>query len=382
MAGAVVVVGGGFAGLTTALKLSQYHPRPPIILIEPRSRFVFLPLLYELLTGELQSWEVAPTYQSLLSDRGIVFVQDRVERIDTEEQTVFTASGLKLKYLQVVVGTGSESHDFDIPGVQQNALKFQCLEDVDRLRGVINALKTSKNQANNVVVVGGGASGVELACKLSDLLHDFVEIHLIELGERILPQGKSFNREQAQRALRKRGVKLHLCCRVTAVMSDRVECETDLIESQSISLMHNALLWTAGTKPCVPEFLPKIFRPGRKLVVNEYLQVVGFENIFAIGDIAFHSDNRWPNTAQVAIQQGEHVAKAVLSNRLGESIQCFEFFDQGEMLSLGLGEATMTGLGFTIAGPLAFQIRRMTYLTRMPNRLLGLRSAGAWLLGS
>ena len=86
----IVVIGGGFAGLTTALAFRHVHPRPPIVLIEPRERFVFVPLLYELLSGELKGWEVAPTYASLLQGRGISHLQDHVQSVDLKARTLLS----------------------------------------------------------------------------------------------------------------------------------------------------------------------------------------------------------------------------------------------------------------------------------------------------
>ena len=180
--GPVVVVGGGFAGLTTVIALSKYKPRPQIILIEPRSRFVFLPLLYELLSGELQAWEVAPSYKSLLSERGISVIEEFVEKIDANKKQVITSSGLILQYSQVVVCTGSTTEDFGVRGFKENAFTFYSLEAVERLRKLIYAIKTNKKASKALVIVGAGATGIELACKISDLLDGNAAIHLIELG--------------------------------------------------------------------------------------------------------------------------------------------------------------------------------------------------------
>ncbi len=116
--GPVVIVGGGFGGLSAALTLSQQRPRPPIVLIEPNERFVFLPLLYELLSRELQVWEVAPSYDSLLRRRGIAWIRDQVSTINTVERTVLTTAGDHVPYGHLILASGSEPEDFGIPGVR------------------------------------------------------------------------------------------------------------------------------------------------------------------------------------------------------------------------------------------------------------------------
>ena len=105
--GPVIVVGGGFGGLYTALALAARHQHPPILLIEPRERFLFLPLLYELLSGELRSWEIAPSYDRLLAGHGVGWLQDRVERIDLASRTLQTAAGRSLHWNRLVLATGS-----------------------------------------------------------------------------------------------------------------------------------------------------------------------------------------------------------------------------------------------------------------------------------
>ena len=131
---AVVIVGGGFGGLTAALSLRSRDPSLPIVLVEPRERFLFQPMLYELLSDELQLWEVAPPYRDLLSGRGISWLQDTVQSIDGDGRTLITAGGQILRWSQLLIATGAESADFGIPGVRRHAIGFRDLADVATLR--------------------------------------------------------------------------------------------------------------------------------------------------------------------------------------------------------------------------------------------------------
>ncbi|MGC6483708.1 MAG: NAD(P)/FAD-dependent oxidoreductase [Synechococcus sp.] len=392
----VVIVGGGFAGLTLALKLSRATPRPGIILVEPRKHFVFLPLLYELLSGELQPWEVAPSYDNLLNNSGIAVIHDRVTAVHWTNNEVHTASGQCLAYSQLVLATGSEPNDFGVPGVKQHALYFHSLEDVTKLKQRLKDLQRRKDAVAGtspaLVIVGAGAAGVELACKLADLTEGRFSLHLIEQGDRILPMAKAFNREQAEACLKQHGVHCHLTTRVEAVTPNTVSLRHG---DQSTVLPHQGLIWTAGNKPKRPQMNPEIAPGHGRLMVDEALCSNDLPDCLVLGDLAMRSNaisntvessadgantTPWPCTAQVAMQQGEAAARTVIALHQGQTPEPFEFRDLGEMLSLGVGKATITGLGLTLAGPLAFKLRRVTYLARLPKLSLGLRSAGAWLL--
>ena len=377
----IIVVGGGFAGLTTALALSNQRPRPPLVLIEPRSQFLFLPLLYELLSGEMKCWEVAPSYDSLLQGRRIPHLKDRVTSINTAQKSLQTSRGQVLNYSQLVLATGSEPDDFGISGVKEHALTFQSLADLPLLKERVLSLRNRASQDGALVIVGAGATGVELACKLSDMLDGAATIHLIELGDSVLSRSRAFNREQAQKALDQRGVQRHLNTRVTSVSANAVQ----LLQNDSPqSLNHDGLIWTAGIKPVLPTLIPSPTRERGLLCVDEGLQLTTDPNVVVLGDVACHqdADTPWPRSAQSALQQGAAAARTIQAIRTGKASPSFHFQDLGEMLSLGIGDASITGMGLTLAGPLAYRMRRLTYLARMPGLSLGLRSAGAWLVHS
>ena len=377
----IVVIGGGFAGLSTALAFSRLHPRPPVVLIEPRDRFVFVPLLYELMSGELKGWEVAPDYASLLQGRGISHLQDRVSSVDLDARSITTASGHALQYSQLVLATGAQPENFGIPGVRDNALNFHTLSDLQPLQERLQELRRRPSDTSSLVIAGAGATGVELACKLVDLLNGAATVQLVELGDQILPRSKAFNREQAEIALKKRGVIIHLNTRVDSVTATSLTLSGP---QGSYQQDHDGLVWTAGSRPTIPDISPKLELHQGRLPVTESLRLQAYPDVLALGDIAMNPNSdelsSWPHSAQAAIQQGQFAAKELKAKLKGSDANTFVFKDLGEMLSLGIGDASITGLGLTLAGPLAFKLRRLTYLTRLPGLSLGLRAAGAWLV--
>ena len=370
---AVVIVGGGFGGLFTALALQRRQPACPIVLIEPRDRFLFQPLLYELLSDELQTWEVAPRYDQLLNNN-VCWIQDSVVRIDQTSQSLELASGDCLGWGQLVLATGSKANDFGIPGVKEHGSGFRDLSDVSRLKQWITSLRQQRDGDAGLIIVGAGPTGVELGCKLADLLDGAVSLRLVELGHEILPGSTAFNRERAQAALERKGVMVQLNASVREVTASTA------VLADGTVLRHGGLLWTAGSSPSIPSISPAPVLELGRLAVEADLRLAGSVNIFALGDLSSRPGSPWPASAQVAMQQGEATAAAIATLRRGDEPQPFQFEDRGEMLSLGVGDATLTGMGLTLAGPLAFQLRRATYLTRLPGLSLGLRSAGAWLL--
>ncbi|MFM7652354.1 MAG: NAD(P)/FAD-dependent oxidoreductase [Vulcanococcus sp.] len=377
----VIVVGGGFGGLSTALSLAASADAPPVLLIEPQERFLFLPLLYELLSGELQRWEIAPRYAELLAGRGVARLQERVVAIDHGQRRLRTDSGRELVWSALVIATGGRAQTYGIPGVAEHTLGFRSLADVERLRALVERLRLRLHPLQRLAVVGAGASGVELACKLADLLDGAAVVELIEQGPELLPGSKAFNREQAHLALQRRDVRLRTHTRVTAARADGLDLQTGA--GEAVALSCDGVIWTGGVAASVPPLTPALpLDPRGRLPCDAHLQVVGAEGLFALGDAAScppQGEAPLPATAQVAYQQATCVAANLLHQRRDEPLQPFHWNDLGEMLGLGIGQATLTGMGFTLAGPAAFQLRRLAYLARLPGPQHQLRVAGSWL---
>jgi len=374
----IVIVGGGFGGLYTALELAKQANHPPLLLVEPNERFVFSPFLYELLSAEIALWQLAPRYDNLLAGHGIGWLKDRVTAITPEDSKLRTAGGKDLNYSRLVVATGAAPFSFGVPGVETYAQTFRSLADVDRLAALIKKIKQQPQSLQRIAVVGAGPSGVELACKLADLLKGSAVVELLERGPQCLTNAKAFNRQQALLAMQRLDVRLRCNCEVLSVGANELQLKHGGSETPE-QLKIAAVIWTAGqqSKPPCPQ-LPQ--QRNGKLECLANLQVQDFPEIFGIGDGAFvPHDPPLPASAQVAFQQAPILARNLMRSLAAEPLEDFVWRDLGEMLSLGVGKASLTGMGITLAGPAAQQIRRWAYLTRLPGAQLPLKVAAGWL---
>ena len=387
----VVIVGGGFAGLYTALALARQPGHPSILLLEPNERFLFLPLLYELLSGELRPWEVAPHYVDILAGHGVAWLQDRVDSINATSRVLRTHGGRSVSFGQLVLATGARPNTFGIPGADRHTLGFRDLNDVERLRQLVVQLRRDRLPPQRIIIVGAGPTGVELACKLADMAGSGITVELIERGPAVLPQARAFNREQALMALRRRHVLLRLQTTVTAVLADSIQlqhhpCDADPPREEVLPA--NGVVWTAGLdfRPPALTPAPEVDRLGR-LRCGQDLRLMGHRNIFVAGDLASLPTEdgssppaqSLPASAQVAFQQAPVLAENLMRSHHGQPLKPFTWKDLGEMISLGRGEASLCGSGLALAGPAAFQIRRLAYLTRLPGLPQQLRVAAGWL---
>ncbi len=376
----IIVVGGGFGGLATVQALLARSDGTPIILIDKSPRFLFKPLLYEFLSGELELWEVAPKYSDLASELGFIFLQECVVDIDEPKKKIITSSETEVKYSQLVISTGLTTDYSLVPGLKEYAYAFSNINDILRLKEFITSINNISSNVNPLVIAGAGPTGVELACKISDLVKNKVAIYLVDKGNQILTKSKSFNREKAIDAIAERNIRLYLEHDIESVNENTVELSTIINDRKdSLKIYHSCFLWTAGLRPHRLQMIDHLLDKNRKIKVNKFLQIKDYQNIFWVGDLVFCENYPFPSSAQVAMQQGYLTAQNIMFLRQGNQMKSFQFEDLGEMLSLGIGNASITGFGITLSGPIAFKIRYLAYLVRMPGFSLSLKSAGSSL---
>ena len=380
----ICILGGGFGGLYTALRLNNlpWPQQDPveIVLVDQRDRFLFAPLLYELVTGELQTWEVAPPYAELLEGTRIRFIQSAVSGVNLGDRQILLPDQEPLTYDRLVLAVGGETPMQGVPGVADHAIPFRTVEDAQRLQDRLRLLETSDAETIRVAVIGGGYSGVELACKLADRLGDRGRIRLVERGEEILLTSTDFNRKAAQEALSTRGVWLDLETSVQSVGANRLSLD---YRGQVDEIPVDIVLWTVGTQiaPLVTGLdLPKNER--QQIQVDPTLQVVNHPDLFALGDLADCKDaegQQVPTTAQSALQQADYAGWNLWASLTHRPLLPFRYQHLGEMMALGVDNATLTGLGLQLDGPLAHVARRLTYLYRMPTLNHQIRVGLNWI---
>ena len=368
----ICIIGGGFGGLYTALRLSeldwQQEQKPEIVLIDKSDRFLFSPLLYELITGEMQTWEIAPPFEEILAHTGVIFYQKEVTGIDVNSQEIKILDSAPINYDKLVIAMGGKTPLDIVPGAIEHGIPFRTLQHAYRLEEKLRLLEEANPEKIRVTVVGGGYSGVELACKVADRLGEKGRIRIIDRGDKILKSSPEFNRQAATKALEQRKIWLDL------------DTEVERVEADSISLLYKGkldiipvdiVLWTVGNQvsQLITE-LPLEHDSEGLLITQPTLQVRGQDNIYALGDVANIKDATGqivPATAQAAFQQSDYCAWNIWASLTHRPLLPFRYQPLGEMMTLGTDNATLAGLGLKLDGSLAYVARRLIYLYRLPT---------------
>ena len=389
----IVITGGGFGGLFTALDLAGAGE---VTLINDEDHFLFKPMLYEYLSGEVEAWHIAPDCRELLDDKAS-FIKGQVRSIDLSSQTVQVGERKEpIPYDILVFAPGAVTNYSGVDGAAEFALPFRSLNDAAHLRRRMtealdriqpDATPEDTRRALTFAVVGGGASGVELSTKMIDLLRDAVKrralrgeprVVIVEMADRLVPgMGEEIRRFVAN-ALAEARVEVHTETRVRRVTETSITLEHN---HNATEFQTAGVVWVAGVRPNpLIESLP-VERDRRGLIVVEpTLQVRNHPNVFALGDIAFYHDvvPTLAGTAQLALQQAHLCARNIKAFLEGRELKSKHFIELGEAVSLGTEHAAVLSAGKVIGGPLARQARFAMYTARLPTWHHRLRVGASW----
>ncbi|ADW22386.1 MULTISPECIES: NAD(P)/FAD-dependent oxidoreductase [Thermus] len=367
----VVILGGGFAGLAAARVLER--ARVPYLLLDARNHHLFQPLLYQVATGFLEGPAVAYPLRALLR-RGR-FLLGRVERVDLEGKRLFLEGGDALPYRFLVVATGSLPSDLGVPGVREHALFLKTLGQALRVRyRLLEALEKAARRGRplDLLVVGGGPTGVELAGALSEFLRyalprDFPEVPagavtLLEAGPRLLPAFRPALGRYAEGALAQLGVRVRLGAQVAEVGEGWVRL------SGGERLKGDLVLWAVGVRGNPLPGLPADAR-GR-VPTDPCLRLVGYPEVYVVGDL---NGLGFPQLAPVALQQGRWAARNLLRALREQDPLPFRYRDRGQLAVIGRNRAVAELWGLGVAGLPAWLLWAFVHLRELVgfrNRLL------------
>ena len=377
----IVIIGGGFAGISLAKKLSKQEVQ--VVLLDKNNYHTFQPLLYQVSTGGLEPDSIAYPIRKILKDfPNFHFRLANVEEINASTKEVVTDIGT-LKFDYLVVASGSETNYFGNTEIEKHSMAMKSIPQSLNLRSLIlenfeDALLTSdlneRNSLMNFVIVGAGPTGVELAGALAeikkgilpkdypDLDTRLVQINLVQASDRILKEMSEKASSKAEDFLEKLGVNIWKNIRVTNYDGKVVTTNTDLTFETA------TLVWAAGVKGAIinglnsEDFVTK----GNRVLVNEFNQVKGVDCIFAIGDVACMINEDFPRglpmMAQPAIQQGHQLGDNLLRLIEQKPMVSFSYKDKGAMATIGRNKAVVDLKRFKFQGVFAWYVWMFVHL--------------------
>ncbi len=355
----VIIIGGGFGGIQLAKKLK--HKELDILMLDRHNYHTFQPLLYQVATGGLEPDSIAfPLRKVFKRQKNFNFRVADVKQILPTEKKVITDIG-DYNYDYLVLATGSETNFFGQKEIEHFAMPMKTVPEALNLRSLIlqnfeEALIEKNLQRKEAlmtfVVVGGGPTGVETAGALAELknhvlVNDYPEldinqmkIYLLEGSERLLEPFSEEASAKAKDFLENMGVIVQVKTRVNHYDGDIITYnESDIIHTKGV-------IWSAGVKGAIIPGLEKAeLARGGRLICNESNLINGYQNIFAIGDLAYMETTDYPQghpgVAQVAIQQGQQLAANLLRTINQETPKPFSYFDKGSMATIGRNKAVV-----------------------------------------
>jgi NADH:ubiquinone reductase (H+-translocating) len=370
----VVIVGGGFAGLSCARKLAS-HPDIRITLIDKNNFQQFQPLLYQVATAVLAPGNAAFSLRSVLRRHSNVDVKlGEVVSVDLKTRTAETAEGQKYQGDYLVLAAGSQANFFGTPGADKHAYPLYSLHDAELLRSRILAVLESADRdpsliakgALNFVIVGAGPTGAEIAGTLGDMtqriLKDFykdldlskAQIFLVDYGHSVLSAFSQKSQEYASSMLKQRGVQVRLGIAAKEVAPDHV------LLSDGTKILTRTVIWAGGLKASLlSNNLGVAPGHGGRIDVQPDFSVKDFPGVYALGDFAniAGADNKpLPQLASVAEQSGKWCAKNIAAAIAGEPEEPFRYLDKGIMAMIGRN-AAVAEVGehrHELQGPVAF----------------------------
>ena len=367
----IVIIGGGFAGLQMARKINEQFE---VTIIDKFNYHQFQPLFYQVASARLEPSSISfPLRKVFHKKKNVHFRLANVESIDAENNIVITKNE-NFEYDYLVIATGCSSNFFGNKEVEKNAMPMKTTTEAMALRNKIlltfEEALLSNNIADfsyllNIVIVGGGPTGVELAGALAEMKKNILpkdypnidfsslNIYLLEGSGATLSVMSKNAQEKSLAYLQEMGVQVKL----NSLLESYNGREAKLKDG---SIIHTSnLIWAAGVKGNVLEGMnPEVIQRGNRIKVNRFNKVAGYENIFAIGDIAFMETPKFPNghpqLANVAINQGKLLAKNLNKYTHEANWKMFEYTDMGSMATVGKRKAVVDLPNFKFSGRLAW----------------------------
>ena len=399
----VVVLGGGFAGLETARRLQKLFPSGDLhlTLVNRENHFLFTPMLHEVAASDLDITHIVSPVRKLL--RSGVFFAGEVTGIDLDARLLSLRHSEgghphQISYDHLVLALGTVTNFYNLPGLQERSLTMKSLGDAILLRNrIIELLEAAdfecatdeRHDLLTFLVAGGGFAGVETVAAVNDFVREALEFYphlgekdirviLVHAGPVILPELSPKLGVYAERQLAKRGVEIRVNTTVKGASAHGVEL------SDGTMVRATTIVWTAGTSanPVIAG-LPCATERGR-VPVNEYLEVRGWPNVWALGDCAVVPDPRtgkpYPPTAQHALRQGRVLAHNIAAQIRGGRKKAFVFTTLGQLAAIGRRTGVANILGINFSGFIAWLLWRSIYLMKLPRLERKFRVALDWTL--
>ncbi|MCB0515591.1 MAG: NAD(P)/FAD-dependent oxidoreductase [Chitinophagales bacterium] len=375
----IVIIGAGFAGLSLAKKLIKANFE--VLLIDKNNYHTFQPLLYQVATGGLEPSNIAyPIRRIFREEKNIRLLMAEVQEILPSENKIKTSLG-EVGYRHLIIATGSTNNFFNFEPIKEYFLPLKSVPDALKIKAhIVNNLErlnmqdeTAIDELMNIAVIGAGPAGVEIAGILAEMKHkvlpkdypefdfDRMNIYLFEAKDKVLPVMSEKSSTYSLKYLQELGVDVLLGTMVKDFDERKI-----MLESGE-SYYCNTVIWTAGVKGAPVNGLEQeLIDRGNRILVNKFNQVLPYQNIYAIGDVAAHYDTENPRglpmLAQVAIQQGSHLAKNLINLRQGKTLVPFAYQDKGVMATVGKNKAVVELPKLKLQGFIAWFIWMFVHL--------------------